>query len=234
MIIQIYAIVSEENAEALAKLGVDHIGIVVSKNGNREKGIVSLSKARKLIEIIKEYGKIATVILDTVDTKEVSNFIDELHMDILHVCKLLSKEELKILKRLLSSKGVELMYAVPVKGQESLSEAEKAQKYADFIMLDSPFESEQMKGFIGATGKIHDWKISANIVRSVYKPVILGGGLSSDNVEKAIKTVRPAGVDAKTSLDLQGEHGKKDIEKVKNFVRRIRDFERRQASRNRG
>ena len=233
MIIQIYAIISEEDAEALAKLGVDHIGIVVNKNGDEEKGIVSLSKAKKIIRVIKEYGKIATVILDTVDTKEVKSFVDELHMNILHVCKLLSREELKTLKRLLSSKGVELMYAVPVKGWESISEAEKAQEYADFIILDSPFESEQMKGFSGETGKTHDWKISAHIVRSVYRPVILGGGLSPDNVEKAIETVRPAGVDAKTSLDLPGGHGKKDIEKVKTFVRRVREFERRQASRNR-
>ena len=47
MIIQVYAIISEEDALSLTKLGVDHIGIVVSEIGDKRKGIVPLEKAKK-------------------------------------------------------------------------------------------------------------------------------------------------------------------------------------------
>ena len=230
IIIQIYAIISEEDADALCKIGVDHIGIVVSWNGNKERGIISVNNAIKIIEIIKNYGKIATVIINTTNLKEVNRYVDMLHMDILHICQTLPESELKNLKGLLSDKGVQLMYAVPVKDKTSISEVEKIQQYTDFIMLDSPFKSMQMKGFIGATGKAHNWDISAEITKLVYKPVILGGGLSPENVLEAIKKVHPAGVDAKTSLDLPGGTGKKDISKVKEFVRRVREFEKEEQA----
>ena len=230
MIIQIYAVISEEDAYALCKIGVDHIGIVASWNGNKEKGIVSVSNAIKIIETIKNYGKIATVIVDTVSPKEVNRYIDALHMDILHICQALPESELKNLKEILTDKGVQLMYSIPIKDRTSISEAERVQQYADFIMLDSPFKSAQMAGFIGATGRTHNWDISAEIAKLAYKPVILGGGLSPENVLKAIKKVHPAGVDAKTSLDLPEGSGKKDIFKVKEFVRRVREFERKEQT----
>ena len=48
------------------------------------------------------------------------------------------------------------------------------------------------------------------------KPVILAGGLTPENVADAIRTVRPAGVDAHTGLE--DETGRKDKEKVAAFI----------------
>ena len=47
----------------------------------------------------------------------------------------------------------------------------------------------------GGTGRIHDWRVSAEFVRRSPLPVLLAGGLSPDNVAEAIRTVRPYGVD---------------------------------------
>ncbi len=227
MIIQIYAIVTKEDVKALCKIDIDHIGIVVNQMGNKEKGIISIDKAGEIIKIVKECGKISTVILDTTNPEEIEFYTDTLHMDILHVCKTLKENKLRILSELLSEKGTQLMYAIPVKDESSIEEAKMAENYVDIIMLDSPFQSKQMNGFIGASGRTHNWDISAEIVESTFKPVILGGGLSPENVQDAIKKVHPAGVDAKTSLDVPGSFGKKNIEKVVNFVRRVRELEQK-------
>jgi phosphoribosylanthranilate isomerase len=117
------------------------------------------------------------------------------------------------------------MYAVPVSSTVSIEKAIEIEDSVDFIMLDSPGLSKQMEGFVGATGRVHDWSISKQIVESVKKPVILGGGLSPYNVQEAIKVVRPYGVDAKTSLDVPGGYGKKDIKKVDEFVKKVRALE---------
>jgi phosphoribosylanthranilate isomerase len=72
-------------------------------------------------------------------------------------------------------------------------------------------------GACGATGKVHDWDISRRLVDISPKPVMLAGGLNSDNVRKAIAHVRPAGVDAHTGVE--GSGGRKDAVLVRAFVR---------------
>ncbi len=56
-------------------------------------------------------------------------------------------------------------------------------------------------GARGATGKTHDWDVSRRIVEESPRPVILAGGLTPENVARAIERVRPAGVDAHTGVE---------------------------------
>ena len=48
---------------------------------------------------------------------------------------------------------------------------------------------------LGRTGRVHDWRTSARIVRASRIPVWLAGGLRATNVAEAIRLVRPHGVD---------------------------------------
>ena len=71
-------------------------------------------------------------------------------------------------------------------------------------------------GASGATGKTHDWAISRRLVELSPRAVILAGGLTPENVARAIEAVRPGGVDAHTGVE--DEHGRKDLEQVRAFV----------------
>lgn len=71
-------------------------------------------------------------------------------------------------------------------------------------------------GASGATGKVHDWQISRHLVEISPKPVILAGGLNSDNVAEAIRIVRPAGVDVHTGIE--GSDGRKHPDLTRRFV----------------
>lgn len=51
--------------------------------------------------------------------------------------------------------------------------------------------------------RFHDWSMSRRVVEDVWTPVFLG----PDNVDDAIRAVRPAGVDSKTKTDRDGSHG---------------------------
>jgi phosphoribosylanthranilate isomerase len=75
-------------------------------------------------------------------------------------------------------------------------------------------------GARGATGKTHDWDASRRIVESTAKPVILAGGLTPENVGRAILQVRPAGVDAHTGAE--GADGMKNPARVRAFVEESR------------
>lgn len=76
---------------------------------------------------------------------------------------------------------------------------------ADYVLLDSG----------GGTGTVFDHSLIQNLTR----PYFLAGGLTSENVETAIKTLHPFAVDASSSLETDGF---KDKMKMTAFVKAVR------------
>jgi phosphoribosylanthranilate isomerase len=66
----------------------------------------------------------------------------------------------------------------------------------------------------GGTGQVIDWQLAAEVAKAAS--ILLAGGLTPENVEKAIHAVRPYGVDV--SSGVEREPGKKDHEKVRSFI----------------
>jgi phosphoribosylanthranilate isomerase len=67
----------------------------------------------------------------------------------------------------------------------------------------------------GGTGQVIDWQLASEVAKAAN--ILLAGGLTPDNVEKAIEAVRPYGVDV--SSGVESAPGKKDHEKVRAFIR---------------
>jgi phosphoribosylanthranilate isomerase len=70
----------------------------------------------------------------------------------------------------------------------------------------------------GGTGEVVDWSRAADLARE--RRIVLAGGLTADNIEEAIMTVRPYGVDV--SSGVEASPGVKDWEKVSQFLRNAR------------
>jgi len=70
----------------------------------------------------------------------------------------------------------------------------------------------------GGTGETVSWARAADVARR--RPTVLAGGLTPDNVEEAIRTVRPYGVDASSGVECRP--GVKDAARVADFVTRAR------------
>lgn len=67
---------------------------------------------------------------------------------------------------------------------------------------------------LGGTGQTWDWELASAAKR--YGPVIVAGGLTSNNVADVVRCVNPYGVD--TSSGVESRPGRKDIAKVRRFV----------------
>ena len=79
----------------------------------------------------------------------------------------------------------------------------------------------------GGTGVRFDWegaKVGIWHLGSMV-PIVVAGGLTPQNVSDAIKALRPWGVDV--SSGVEAVPGKKDPEKVRAFVRAVREMDRR-------
>lgn len=114
--------------------------------------------------------------------------------------------------------GMKIMQAIPVGKGDSVALALAYQAVSDYLILDTDVDHI---GGIGASGEVHDWNLSREIVEKTDIPVILAGGLSAENVAEAIAFVNPWGVDSLTHTNRPfGADGfRKDVEKVRRFVK---------------
>lgn len=72
----------------------------------------------------------------------------------------------------------------------------------------------------GGTGTTFNWGLIKDF--SASSRIILAGGLSPDNVKKAVETVRPYAVDVSSGVELSP--GVKDQIKMKQFIARAREM----------
>lgn len=72
----------------------------------------------------------------------------------------------------------------------------------------------------GGTGQVFDWSI-AREVNSVVPKLFLAGGLSPENIEEAIETVRPYAIDACSALE--DKPGRKNHDRMRDFVETARN-----------
>jgi phosphoribosylanthranilate isomerase len=89
------------------------------------------------------------------------------------------------------------------------------------ILLDSGTSKQA-----GGTGKAFDWK-KAEIILSAIEgfEFVVAGGLTAENVGEAMGILRPWGVDVASGVEARP--GKKDAEKVRAFVRSVREMDRK-------
>jgi phosphoribosylanthranilate isomerase len=69
-------------------------------------------------------------------------------------------------------------------------------------------------GLYGGTGRQASWSLAVRLGK--HKPFILAGGLNSENIVAALRTVRPQAVDICSGVE--SAPGKKDAEKVKEII----------------
>lgn len=83
---------------------------------------------------------------------------------------------------------------------------------ADFVLLDS-----KQEGVYGGSGETFDW----SVIPPQKKPFILAGGITNDNVEKAIRQVAPFAIDISSGVETDG---KKDPKKIVEFIHKVRSI----------
>jgi phosphoribosylanthranilate isomerase len=111
--------------------------------------------------------------------------------------------------------AIKLVQVVHVINEHSIDEAQYISKDVDAILLDSGNPNQKIKE-LGGTGRVHNWKLSREIRESIDKPVFLAGGLTAENVKRAIEEVEPFGIDLCSSVR---SNGKLDEMKLESFFK---------------
>jgi len=201
---------SIDDAVATAEVGADLIGVVIGDPGVLAEAI-NPDAARAIFGAVRPRARgVALSLSDNRD--EICAMVDAVHPDIIHVAaREIEPDDCAWIRTRVAP--VQLLRAIAVRAGETVAEAEAHQESVDYLMLESG-----AKGLPFAGGETHDWLVSRIIVERSRIPVILAGGLSAENVDKAIGAVRPWGVDSFTHTDIPGQRGKKDPSRVRAFI----------------
>ena len=70
----------------------------------------------------------------------------------------------------------------------------------------------------GGSGRTFDWDVAREVSSRV--PMFLAGGLNPENVAEAVRVVHPWAVDVSSGTETDG---RKDYERVRAFVRAVRE-----------
>ena len=151
-------------------------------------------------DAIKTVGVFVNETLDNLVTiaNEVNLDAVQLHGD----------EDEAFIQALKEKTDVEVWKAVQIR---SAADAEAwIDSSADMLLFDAYHKDER-----GGTGEVFDW----SCLDEFERPFMLAGGIDSTNVARAIRTVRPYGIDISSGIETDGV---KDDEKIKAFTNIVR------------
>ena len=152
------------------------------------------------------FEKIKTVGVFVNETVEnLLKIAEEVKLDVI---QLHGDEDEAFIQSLKGCTNVKVWKAVQVR---SAADAEKwIDSSADMLLFDAYHKDER-----GGTGEVFDW----SSLDEFERPFMLAGGMDSTNVARAIRTVRPYGIDISSGIETEGV---KDDEKIKAFTNIVR------------
>ena len=198
-----------ETIPAIIDAKPDYMGLVFAPS----KRQVTVDQAKTLVE---ELHKQYAVRYNSKTIKTVGVFVNETIENLfkiaeevkLDVIQLHGDEDESFIQTLKEQSNVEIWKAVQVR---SAADAEKwIDSSADMLLFDAYHKDER-----GGTGEVFDW----SSLDEFERPFMLAGGIDSANVARAIRTVRPYGIDISSGIETEGV---KDDEKIKAFTNIVR------------
>lgn len=210
--IKICCISSLEEAEMAIDYGASAIGLV----GNMPSGPGVISD-----DLIKSIAKnTAPPIESFLLTSETKAY------DIITHYKRVNTNCIQIVDKLIDNDYQSLRIALPavkiiqvihVIDEQSIHQAIQIANHVDAILLDSGNPNLSTKE-LGGTGRTHNWELSKRICEAISTPVFLAGGINQHNVQEAIETVQPFGIDLCSGVRTDG---KLDEQKLKAFFKSL-------------
>ena len=244
MIIQVYEVQTQKEAEQLISMGVDHIGSVILGSDSWKHPVL-----KDVIRTVAELGARSSLIPLFDDVHVIRMALEYYQPDIIHFCEMLPDRirQPALLEKILHQQRrikeafpqTHVMRSLPIPqpphSNTALDYARLFEPVSDFFLTDTLMMTEDMpavnqgaetqpvSGFIGITGKTCNWNVARDLVAASGIPVILAGGITPENVAAGIQKVRPAGVDSCTGTNACDHQGKtirfqKDMNKVKRLV----------------
>ena len=216
--VKICGITRATDAQAVVDAGADAIGFVFWSGTPR---VVSAQQARSIVDAVPAYMTIVGLFVDP-EPAAVRAVLDIVPLDVLQfhgsepagLCRAFGRRYVK---------------AIPVKDEIDLLESVSSYDDAAGLLFDAFREGD----LPGGTGRAFDWgRLTSDVRARLSRPLILSGGLTADNVGRAIHDVKPWAVDVSSGVEERDAHGAarrglKDPARIRAFVQGVRSADGR-------
>jgi phosphoribosylanthranilate isomerase len=201
--VKICGICSRDDLEQICALDPDAIGFVFWPKSKR---YVRPAQIKSWLPYIPSTVKKVGVFVEP-DPDEVEEIARECQLDVVQIH--LTSNEWKMERPIFE--GLEVWIS-PRMEENLSSDVLSATNPEPAALLADSFDPNT----IGGTGTVGNWDCAIAMKENLGKPLILAGGLTSENVSEAVAMVCPWGVDV--SSGVEKEPGVKDIQKVREFI----------------
>lgn len=203
--VKICGITQAADAVAAVQAGASALGFMFFEGSPRN---VTLQQAREIIRELPPFvAKVGVFVNATRD--QIQRTIGDTGIDTLQFHGDESPEACR-------GFGLKTLKAFRVQGKDMLQLMPRYD--VDAWLLDSFVAGQR-----GGTGVTFNWDLAVHAC-SLGTPVILAGGLNSDNVERAVRQVQPYGIDV--SSGVESAPGKKDHALIAEFIARALNAEK--------
>ena len=198
--VKICGITRVEDALAAVNAGADAIGLVFYAPSPR---CVTIAQAQRIVAALPPFVSVVALFVNAT-TVEIETTLAQVRIDIVQF----HGDETPA-----QCQQINLPYykAIRVKAESNLLQYAVEFESAKALLLDTYSDAA-----FGGTGQVFDWGL---IPKNLTKPVILAGGLTTENVALGIKQVRPYAVDV--SGGVESTKGVKDAAKIAAFMQEV-------------
>ena len=199
---KICGITNIEDAILAAELGAWAIGFIFYEKSPR---YIEPPKAQEISNEIKKTG-----------VKTVGVFVNESAENINKTAKIVELDYIQMhgTESIIDCEKLELPFIKNIRSIDEINDYNKA-----FAFLVDASNTDTW----GGTGTLADWDFAKKI-KALHNPLILSGGLSFNNIEKALMGVEPDYIDISSSLEISP--GVKDHKLMKEFFEKLNKKEK--------
>lgn len=186
--------------------GADAVGVILAERSERR---VSLDRFRDIAQSVPALTTLVAVFVDPpeslVDEALKVGAIPQFHGD----------EPAEACEAFAAGPYIKAFHVETRRAYHSNDLAERARAFEHATWL---FDTAGSDGRSGGKGQIFDWEIARRLAAG--RRFIVSGGLTPENVGVCVREVRPYAVDVRSGVET---NGMKDPDKVRAFVRAVRD-----------
>lgn len=198
-------------------LQADYVGFVLA-NSRRRVTINVLKELTKYLKSLKSAAPLSAGVFVNLNAEELERIVQEAPLDIVQLHGQESPELCMFVKEKLGCKVAKVVSVKEAEQQQSLSDI--AAPYADCIDILLLDTHDPVYG--GGSGRTFNWDVIPEMKEWAKKHQIefmVAGGLNPDNVRQLMEQHAPDSVDVSSGVETDG---KKDINKIKMFIERVK------------
>lgn len=203
--IKICGLSREADVKGVNRLDINDAGFVFA-DSSRQIDVRQASQFRSLLR--PDIDAVGVFV-----NEEPERIISLVQRGIIQKVQLHGDEGQGYIERLKSSLDCPIIKAIRVKNAEAVTDGQNLG--ADMLLLDT-----YVKGQRGGSGQVFDLEKVPPIVMDWY----MAGGLTPENIIQRLEKIRPYGVDVSSGVETEGC---KDMNKIIQFVSKVREFEKR-------